>query len=695
MGRHRLRRRIGAALAAVGVLLAAGFTAAGPAVAQEDDGLRIEADTSYWVLPDEGAVAVVISMSIRNEVADVRQGNQILQTYFRSVLELLPLAVSDVAAARSNGTTLDVSPADIPAEAVAELAEVGLQAWEIDLGPNLFYRQTRDLQITYRLLDGEARSLDAWARVNPATAAFPVFARGDAGLASVSVLFPPGFDVEYLGDALTPNDRNAPTVWSVDAIENPAEWSAFIVGFSDEGLVREPLEVPGFDQDVTIAAWPGDVGWTEFVRDGVSRGVPELEDATGIAFPIDGELEVLQTFAPSLAGYGGWYYEPDGSDEREAVIEVGEALDLDLLLHEVAHSWFNNDLTQMRWFNEGMAEYFAQVVAEELEPGSGEPFETVEVDDAAALRLVTWRRPSFDPDEATEAFGYAASYQVVRSLAEEIGEDALAEVLDVLFEGRNPYREELTVREGGSMNWQQVLDAVEVTGGSEQAEDLFTEWVVTDGALGRLDERAEAQEAVAGLEREPLWAVPDVIPERLGAWRFGDANALVDDSHEVFDRAVALEAQASTRSITVPSDAQEAYEAEGDLEAAFDEARDLLEEQQTSLDLVLGAYDRSEVTPSFVGSVGLWGEDVDAIVAEAHAAFEAGDHELAADRSAAVTDIRGGAADVGRSRLLLAGGALVGAAALVALGLWVRRRRHSDPTDVGDPAPDPASILDP
>lgn len=51
-------------------------------------------------------------------------------------------------------------------------------------------------------------------------------------------------------------------------------------------------------------------------------------------------MEIIETSTPHLYGYGGWY--PSGAN----VIEMGDALDLRFLLHELSHAWFNEGMSQ-------------------------------------------------------------------------------------------------------------------------------------------------------------------------------------------------------------------------------------------------------------------------------------------------------------------------------------------------------------
>ena len=60
-----------------------------PASAQ-DDGLRIETETTYRVLPDEFAIDVEISYSVTNQVPNRTQGFTTTRTFFSAIFESIP-----------------------------------------------------------------------------------------------------------------------------------------------------------------------------------------------------------------------------------------------------------------------------------------------------------------------------------------------------------------------------------------------------------------------------------------------------------------------------------------------------------------------------------------------------------------------------------------------------------------------------
>lgn len=680
--------RIRAGLGGVVLALVAGLFAVTPASAQVDgDGLRVVADAVYRVFPEDGAVEVEIDYTVTNQVPERREGFQIIQTFFTSIADFYPKAAIDLRAVRDNGSALTMTRRALSAEDEAAFADSPFAFWDVDLGPNLFSQQTRRFTVSYRLPDGEARSPDAWARVNPAYASFPVVGRGDSGLGSVRVEFPPGYRVETFGADMTRTDPFGATVLTADAIPVPVEFFALMVGSSEFGLSSRPIEVDGVEGELVISSWPGDEEWDAFVERGLVEGIPFLIDVIGVDWPVEGELEVIETIAPALAGYGGWFYEPQGSGGDDAAIDVGEQLLMDLLGHEIAHAWFNDGFSRMRWLVEGLAEHFGIAMARAL----GDPveeFEPVTITSEGAIDLLDWRDPVFNADEPdpTEAFGYAASYQVVSAIVDEIGDDALEDMLVALFAGDNPYRPGLDDPGLAAVDWRDLLDAVELIGGSEEAEDLLTRWVLGDGEEALLPARDAAQEAVDGLEAlEPAWDVPDLIPTLLAGWDFDDVETAVAEMADILGDARALGDDAAARSVVLPAGPRVAYEAVDSMSDGFDAVRDGLAAQRSALDRVLAAYDRAGSPTGFFENVGLYGTDVDALVEEAHAAFEAADYDGAIAASAEVDRLRDDAESRGQQRVAIAVGVVFVLLLLVLLVVLFLRRRKRRPI-AGEPA---------
>ena len=441
------------------------------------------------------------------------------------------------------------------------------------------------------------------------------------------------------------------------------------------------MEVDGVDGALVISSWPGDEEWNRFVEQGLVEGIPFLIDQIGVDWPVEGELEVIETVAPALAGYGGWFYEPGGSGGSDAAIDVGEELLLDLLGHEIAHAWFNDDFSGMRWLNEGLAEHFGVRFAEALDDTEVTEFEPVTPGGDGAVDLIDWRDPVFRADgepDPTERYGYAASIQVISAIADEIGDEALEATLVALFAVENPYRESLIDPGPARVDWRDLLDALELVGGSETAESLLATWVLGDDEEARLAVRADAQDAAAGLEgRGPGWRIPDVVPMLLADWDFDGVHEVVDEIAAILDDAQALVVDAATRSVALPGGPQADFEAVASRSVGFDAVRAGLAVQRDALDRLLSAYERAAEPTGFFENMGLHGHDVDALVADAHEAFESGDHAEAARLADEVDHLLDDAEALGQQRVAIVVGAVFATLLVVLLlVLFVRRGRR-------------------
>ena len=677
-------------------LLAAAET---PAAAQ-DDGLRIEATTTYRVVPEDFSIEVEIQYSITNQTPNRTEGFRIIQTFFSAILESIPIDAVDVAATRSNGAALDMSVVDDPEFEPGP--DNPFQLWEIDLGPNLFYRQTRDLTVTYRLPDGAARDLDAWARVNPAFLAFFAFGRGDDGLATVRIEIPEGFEVETAAGYEEEGNRDGALRklldedgfqrWEITELAEPYAWSAFVVGSDESGLVRSEFEVPGVGT-FAVAAWPGDTEWVEFVTDTVQAVGPYLEAATGLEWPHDDPLQITETVIPSLAGYAGFYSEPSPGfadtrfDGIDALVEIGEDLNAEVLSHEISHAWFNRDFSPMRWLTEGFAEYYGYNAAQAAGIDRPERFPLPIPSHPEAVELLDWTRPlgPVGDEDYGELYGYSASFHVIDSLSKGTGEDGMRAVVDVLANGRNPYDTDLEL--SSTVDWRRALDAFEIAGGADSTVEIFQNWVIGDRFDDLLEDRRATLDAAADLDaHEAGWSIPVAIPHLLGSWDFADADELIADLDAFLDAQMEVAARADALGVELPGEAREAFEAIATFDEGVDAAAAIADEQVSALTELEDATVVLAEPRGFVQNVGLRGLDPDADLLAAIAAFEDAGYDEASELARSAVAQVEAAQERGTDQLVEWG--LIGAGALLALilivWLWVRRRRRVQTPVTGD-----------
>lgn len=627
------------------------------AVAVFDEGLRIQSRTTYTFDPAALVVHVRYEADLKNTLPNIVEGSYINKRYFSTFgLPMVAEAVN-VVATRDGGVAqpLRLEPASTPAFAV----------WTADLVPNLFYPSSMGLTFTYDIPALPPRG-EGFTRINKAFATFPTFVLGDPGISSVEVLIPEDYQVEIIGDPLVKTERDDGLVgYTADAIADPDTWNAGIVARDDDQLVLREVDLGEYD--VQVQGWPNDPDWADFVAQQVEEGVPELEALIGSEWPAKYDIDVVETVAPYLYGYGGWYRPSD------SLIEVGDRLEQQIILHELSHVWFNDDLFAGRWISEGFADDAAARAMGELDAEVPIP-EEVKADDPGVLRLNGWSDPELQDgqSEAQERYGYNASWSVIDELADEVGPENMRSVLRTALANELPYGAEsapgvMTRR----ADWRTLLDLFEEVGHSTLAEPVFRDLVVTPAEAELLEERSAARVDYATLvEAGDGWAPPRIVRANMSDWRFDEARRGIDDARAVLDRRDDLAQDLAAIDERMPRPFKEAYEGARDLEELALYAGDAL----AAGEALRSAQEAKDDGAGPLGVVGLLGSDVDDELQGAHVAFQAGDLDLAVEHSAAVSDGMDGAATAGIFRLL--GGLVV---LLIGVGLFrfVRRRRRA------------------
>lgn len=638
------------------------------APARADEGLTLSTDSTYAFDPPASAVHVRVRADVANVTTDRREGNVLKRLYYTSVTLPLPAGAVDVRA------TADDRPVEVTVTPVSDRVARA----EVPLGPNLFAGQRRTVVVEYDLRGAPPRD-PAFTRVNPAYASFVAYGSGDPGAVTVRVTVPAGFDVETLGDDVAMRVEGGTLVYEAIGIAAPDRWFVGISARDDGALVRTDVSVG--DRLMAVESWPGDDEWAAFVRRNLDGGVPALERLIGRPWPLTARLSIVETVTPYLRGYAGWFL------VRQNKIEVGEDLDDRTLLHELSHAWFNRDLFDARWVNEGMAEEFSARALGEL----GLPVPTPdEVDTASANRvtLEAWSSPGRRDDaDDVEAWAYNASWSVVHRLVAEIGVERMAAVIAAADQGTQAYTPGADST-ATTTDWRRLLDLLSEIGGSQTAEDLFRRYVVRESDLDDLDARAAArQRAVALAAAGGEWAAPAGIDRSLEAWDFAAVGRLADDATAVLAQRDRLAAAASAASLT-PVSSEADYEA---ATADLSGVTSALARRQASVDTIVAARQRVARPRSFVERVGLLGRTPQDELDLAAAAFTTDDTavaDAAAARAVALVDT---ADDLGRQRVTRAGAGAAGGLVLLVggtvLGVRRRRRRRRRHEAVVAPAP--------
>jgi hypothetical protein len=651
--------------AAIVALVAAsllGPAGASPVLAA-DDGLTLASTSSYGLVPDKGLVHVTVDVTATNNKANLVQqvpgGTRITRYIYDSAAIAVQSEATGIrAAGGKRALTTKVTPAD------------GYSRVQVNFRGDLQYQQVTSFRVEYDLPGGAPRS-DSDIRVGSAFATFYVWAFGDRG--DVSIVIPAGFEVETSGSTVAKNVKDGVTTLTATGIADPTEWYAVVVADRHDSLTQDRLDLKG-GEHVVVRAWPEDVEWRTRVRDLLRLGLPVLVDKIGLDWPVEGDIEVAEVHTPLLEGYAGVYY------TAEDRIEISEDLDELTIVHEASHAWFNPDLFVGRWINEGFADEYASRVLDEVSVGGLGP-DTVTPTSKGAIELNLWTHPGRIADEKTderEHFGYEASWTVVRTLLDEIGEESMRAVLAAARANETAYRgagkpETVAIKN----DWRRFLDLLEEAGGSDGAEDVFRNWIVSDEQVALLDARRDARAAYASLlDASKGWQPGYAIRDPLGRWEFGRATTEIGEASSILALRDEIATHAAELSVAPPTTLRVAYEGATD---GLESVRSLAETQlATATDLDAAAAKVAAERDVFA-SIGLIGEDPGAGLAAASAAFSAGDTAVADAGADSVVAVITGAADAGRTRMLVGGLAGVGVIVLGAGGVFAVYRRRRQP----------------
>ena len=675
----RSRLRPPAAATLLAIMLATGAAVVPPAasptlpflaglatpVAAAVDDLDITTAARYVVVPGDAVVHVTLDVTAVNRKPTRTAGGTITRYFFDGVnLGVQPEATRF--RATQDGAAIKVVTA----------AKHGYQLVTVLFRKTIYLKETAKVRLTFDLPAGKPRS-DSDVRVGAAFATFLVWAFGDRGTVRVEV--PRGFVVDVSGDEMAETPGSGGSQVFTASTSAPLAWFAWINARNDGGLTRQQVLLEGGDR-IVIRGWPEDPRWRERVATVLADAVPEIVARTGLPWPVDGALTVIEVHTPLLEGYSGFY------DTTTDEITISEDLDDATIIHEVSHAWFNAGLFTERWINEGLAEEYASRVLEALDGDPSAP-EAVDRASKVAFSLNDWSPPAPIGDEesdAREQYGYDASWMVLRAILAESGEDAFRLVFQAADERTTAYVGDGAPERSALPNdWRRFLDLVEELGGADGAASLVTTWAVTGDASAQLAERGDARMAYGRLlEDGDGWAAPTVVRLAMDAWTFDEARVAIDRAAAVLDRRDDLLTAAAAAELAPADDLEVAYEAASS-HAALDAALRLVDDAAASLDDVIAAGRVVEAPRDWLTSLGLDGEDPEGELAAARAAWQAGDLAAATADADSVIATIADAPGNGRTKVLVVGGIAGGTAVL----LWVvvainRRRRTAVPVSV-------------
>lgn len=532
---------------------------AASASAQVADGLEVSSSTIYEPQPSRERIRVDATFTLTNRQPDEVIGDQVRSYYYTKWVIALPAAVEDFNATSDQvalRTTIEADP-----------GSTDIVFASIALPDDLRFDESVQIDVGYTIPGSQPRIEGAIARVNDSFLSFSVWTAGDPGMADVRVRIPPGFRVDLQGDLdeLDEVSRNGETMLEALAIDRPQDFFGQVFGRNDAGLITDYAELPA--GQATVRAWPDDPEWAAFVVDAIEDDVPVLAGLTGLEWAA-GDIEVIETVTPYLFGYGGWFNASSG------VIEVGETLERDLILHELAHAWFNDELVEGRWITEGLAEEYASRTIEAT--GDTRPDPT-EPDPADPIRvpLASWASPWTIEEEdayAYERYHYNASWWVIRQITDEIGLEEFAAVLVALRDDSLPYPGE---RPGEQTleptRWTHLFDLLDPHFDDDRLDELFTTHVLEPadaaGLQPRRDTLARYHELVDATD---TWSPPLIVRRDLASWRFDSATAGIDEALAIIDVRDRIDTSAENLGVRVEHPGELSYEDAASLDALRD-----------------------------------------------------------------------------------------------------------------------------
>lgn len=670
--------------------------AASPALAA-DDALSLVSTASYSLVPDKGLVHVVVDVGATNnkpnKVEQTPNGTLTTRYFFdEAAIAIQPEATAIRASAGKRELATRTTPDD------------GFTILRITFRGDLQYKQSTAFRVEYDLPGGAPRS-DSNIRVGSAFATFYAWSFGDSG--DVRIVIPGGYDVETSGSTIAKSADGGITTLSAAGIDDPTAWFAVVVADRHDALTQDRLDLAD-GEHLVVRAWPEDTEWRSRVGGLLRRGLPVLVEKIGLDWPVEGDIEVAEVHTPLLEGYAGIFY------TNEDRIEISEDLDELTIIHEASHAWFNSDLFVGRWINEGFADEYASRVLDEVS-GNAPDYDPVTPGSDGHVKLNAWEFPGRIADEETQAseeFGYNASWKLVRGLVRDIGEDSMRKVFAAADASQTAYvgateAEEVTI----ANDWRRFLDLLEEVGGSTSAEDAFRNWVTTPEQDALLDVRATARTAYeALLDAGDGWKPGYVIRDPMGRWEFVRATREMAEASEILATRDRIAARAAELEVAPPASLRAAYEA---AKSDLGKVRDLASAQLATATALDAAAERVAAEHDAITSIGLIGEDPLASLTAATAAFSNGDAAAADAGAAAVESLMAGAADAGTTRVVVGGLAGVVLAAGAGGAVVIRRRRMSSasyqgpaapffgpffgPTVTSEPtaAPEPTAVLEP
>ncbi len=642
-----------ALLAAIGLV-----TAAAPgSTARAAQPYTMETVATYDVSPESGTVDVTVAVTFTNTTPDPA-GRYSL---FRAV----PIPVQDGATAPAARDGSGALTATLGTSGAGRVVTVALRT-------PLRYGKAASFTVSYRLADGANPEV----RIRTSAVILPVWGYGTSG--SVSVMLPAGFTVATVGDALTSSAVNGRTVLSSGPIADPPGWLALLTATRAAGYetLRRSIPLKGGTMDLQVRAWTDDAAWGTRTLDLLARALPVLQGAIGLPYTALGPMVITE----SLPVGANELAEPvAGSQEIRIAFDAAPFT----ILHQAAHIWLGSALAGERWIREGIASESAARAAQQL--GLAVPYDPARESatrSASAVPLDAWTErsgtgPVTPSDAAEDAYGYAASWDVVNRIVAVVGQDGLQQVLARVAAGQGAYDPGSPDTGTGQavvsllpLTSERFLDQLEQLSDSGLS-GLFAENVLTTAEQSLLPQRTAARSDYAALTiAAGDWGVPQPIRGLMADWRFAEARVEMADASAWLPKRDAFVADLGAAGLSGPDRLVSLWRSNG----ADERTQSELSAESAFVAAYRDADERIARNPNPVQRLGLAGASAPrALLARAAGVFAGGDLTAAADEVARAVAADRDAQATGVVRLAI--GVAVLAVLAAATSILLRRWR--------------------
>jgi hypothetical protein len=634
-----------AAAAALGMPLALAPFAAGPVEAVSPK-LTLVGAARYEVQPEHRRVHITVDLTATNHATGSLTTNYV---YDRANLSVLPGTTGF--RATNAGAKASVSVASRSAKATL---------LSIHFAKRLGAGKSTGIRLSFDLPDPGGRASRS-VRIGPSIAAFPVWAFGTRGTpgSTVSVSFPSGFKVSAvsgrLGKPTTAADGT--TTLSSPSLADPFALSGYVLADRPGAYVETPLDVPvgAATARFVVRGWKDDPTWAKRTSALLKRALPVLDGTIGLPYPRTGTIAVEEVVSRSIGGLAAVY------DQATGTVRVAYTAGPEAIVREAAHLWFDGSVFADRWIVEGLATLAADGAAKRLGLATGTG-SAIPASSGAAFPLNDWTQdPARGSNDPTEAYGYAASGEVVRQIAARSGPAGLKAVLAAAA----------ARAARGPTDWRGLLDLLKSEAGVD-ATDLWRTWVVRPADAALLDTRARMDfERAALIDEADGWTLPAEIDQALAVWRFDAAEADIAAARNVLGARDDLAVAAAVAGLEPSANLRTTFESGDPATASADAAveRTIIEQ------IVAAEASGAAASSSWLDRLGLLGQDPMIQLRAARTAFEAGDLTAAQAGAIGAREAWAGAADLGGFRLRTIG-ALALIVVLVVLLIVTRARRQ-------------------